>query len=300
MAPKVLETTDASEMNEIYSGYLRSCSTTDSVWNDEITLEEQTTVQCYIASGNYTNKLITPMLNAGSTALPWEPYTGGQPSPSPEYPQELVSAGDVSVTLSDGGETSQTLTLTGDLPGIPVDSGGNYTDPDGQQWACNYRDWAKGVDVQMLQKDKLPANNWVEERITDYYFEIRQENALSKSAKDPVVQSNYFLGKDNSRVHAAYRRVYIRFPKSSGISDLQSAQDFMATHDVEVIYPLGNPIETPIPAEELAAYKALQTYDGTTNVTATDGAGLTLRYVADIQKYIDNKLAAISAAMLEG
>ena len=29
------------------------------------------------------------MVNAGSTALPWEPYTGGKPSPSEEYPQPL-------------------------------------------------------------------------------------------------------------------------------------------------------------------------------------------------------------------
>lgn len=33
------------------------------------------------------------MLNAGSTPLPWEPYTGGKPSPSPDYPQEIESVG---------------------------------------------------------------------------------------------------------------------------------------------------------------------------------------------------------------
>lgn len=33
------------------------------------------------------------MLNKGSTALPWEPYTGNIPSPNPEYPQPIVSAG---------------------------------------------------------------------------------------------------------------------------------------------------------------------------------------------------------------
>ena len=33
------------------------------------------------------------MLNLGSTALPYEPYTGGQPSPSPDYPQPIISAG---------------------------------------------------------------------------------------------------------------------------------------------------------------------------------------------------------------
>lgn len=33
------------------------------------------------------------MLNKGDTHLPYEPYTGGKPSPSVEYPQEIVSAG---------------------------------------------------------------------------------------------------------------------------------------------------------------------------------------------------------------
>lgn len=36
---------------------------------------------------------IKVMLNAGSTVLPHELYTGGKPSPSPDYPQEIVSAG---------------------------------------------------------------------------------------------------------------------------------------------------------------------------------------------------------------
>lgn len=37
--------------------------------------------------------------------LPYEPYTGGKPSPSPEYPQEIVSAGESgSITVEVGGK----------------------------------------------------------------------------------------------------------------------------------------------------------------------------------------------------
>ena len=36
------------------------------------------------------------MINAGDTALPYEPYTGGAPSPSPDYPQDIISTGTVS------------------------------------------------------------------------------------------------------------------------------------------------------------------------------------------------------------
>lgn len=44
--------------------------------------------------GAIYDNVIKAMLNTGSTALPWEPYTGGKPSPSPDYPQEIQSAGD--------------------------------------------------------------------------------------------------------------------------------------------------------------------------------------------------------------
>lgn len=47
-----------------------------------------------VAVGSSVNTTIYPMLNKGSTPLPYEPYTGGIPSPNPQYPQEIVSAGD--------------------------------------------------------------------------------------------------------------------------------------------------------------------------------------------------------------
>lgn len=43
------------------------------------------------------------IVGIGSTALPFEPYTGGKPSPSPEYPQEIESAGrdgEIGVTVT--------------------------------------------------------------------------------------------------------------------------------------------------------------------------------------------------------
>lgn len=50
-----------------------------------------------VISGNVYNITgLRIMLNAGDTALPWEPYTGGAPSPSPDYPQDIISTGTVS------------------------------------------------------------------------------------------------------------------------------------------------------------------------------------------------------------
>ena len=45
-----------------------------------------------------------------------------------------------------------TLPTPNGLPGIPVTSGGNYTDPSGQQWVCDEVDLERGVKVQRVDK----------------------------------------------------------------------------------------------------------------------------------------------------
>ena len=45
-----------------------------------------------MAQNTYNNKYHI-MLNSGNIPLPYEPYAGGKPSPSPEYPQEIKNSG---------------------------------------------------------------------------------------------------------------------------------------------------------------------------------------------------------------
>lgn len=45
-----------------------------------------------------------------------------------------------------------TLPTPNSLPGIPVTSGGNYTDSQGQQWVCDEVDLERGVKVQRVDK----------------------------------------------------------------------------------------------------------------------------------------------------
>ena len=78
-------------------------------------------------------------------------------TPSPDNPAPIVSAGDggaITVTIGDGADERQTITLQtpNGLPGIPVTSGGNYTDPAGRQWVCDEVDLERGVKVQRVDK----------------------------------------------------------------------------------------------------------------------------------------------------
>lgn len=67
----------------------------DDLWNKPYTFETDTTIKCYIANGEYGNIKIYPMINKGDSPLSIEPYTGGQPSPNPDYPQIVHGVGNM-------------------------------------------------------------------------------------------------------------------------------------------------------------------------------------------------------------
>lgn len=80
---------------------------------------------------------------------------------------------------------------------------------------------------------------------------------------------------------------------TSSFTSLEEWREYLGKNKVSLIYAVSEPIETQLSAEELEAYAALRTYDGTT-VVATDApvAGLSARYVADGAAYIDSKIQA--------
>ena len=57
-----------------------------------------------------------------------------------------------------------TLPTPNGLPGIPVTSGGNYTDQSGQQWVCDEVDFGKVVKVQRVDKGAFDATKALAEQ----------------------------------------------------------------------------------------------------------------------------------------
>ena len=51
-------------------------------------------------SGKTYNDIIYPLIAESSTAVDWEEYTGGQPSPNPDYPQEIKSIENPTVSVA--------------------------------------------------------------------------------------------------------------------------------------------------------------------------------------------------------
>ena len=112
-------------------------------------------------------------LGIGSEPI-YEPYTGGIPSPSPDYPQEIKSVVNPTVKVSnEDGTKSQTVTLPYTLNAMPVSSGGNVT-IDGQQYIADYVDVERRKLVRMVDTlhpklaGDMSAYAGVKEHVTNY------------------------------------------------------------------------------------------------------------------------------------
>lgn len=108
----------------------------------------------------------------------YEPYTGGQPSPSPDYPQEIKSVVNPIVKLSNkGGTQFETVTLPYTLNAIPVSSGGNVT-IDGQQYIADYVDVERGKVVRIVDSSKLDNTQTIIDK-TEWLLAEQQETDLT-------------------------------------------------------------------------------------------------------------------------
>lgn len=75
-----------------------------------------------------------------------------------------VELGTTATAYSPYREQLLTLPTPNGLPGIPVTSGGNYTDENGQQWVCDEVDFGKSVKVQRIDKGAFDTTKTLAEQ----------------------------------------------------------------------------------------------------------------------------------------
>ncbi len=233
-------------------------------------------------------------------------------TPTPDAPVPIVSAGDggtIAVTLGDGGGKVQTLTLLtpNGLPGIPVTSGGNYTDSTGQQWVCDEVDLERGVKVQRVNRLKLDALSWRYELTptnkSDTFISDVPASQDGTTRGHSLCQYAVFDGvaydiemKEACRCYVWIKSVTLQFKAGSGINSVDAFSDWLkARPDASIFYCLATPIETPLTPDELAAYKVLTAYGPDTVVQASDGAGIKLDYQRDVNLAVKNLEDAIAS-----
>lgn len=205
-----------------------------------------------------------------------------------------------------------TLPTPNGLPGIPVASGGNYTDPQGQQWLCDEVDLERGVKVQRVKVLDIndtslrlyPSSNsyWY---VSTFLLDSSLNNTGAKSYKAVMCQKFPVVSQSDETkysypVVAPYGhtdRVELRFRAPEAL--YATIEDFRQTIvGTKVYYPLATPVETPLTPAEIAAYKALTAYAPDTVVQASDGAGVKLEYQRDVNiaiKKLEDAIASMTA-----
>ena len=225
-------------------------------------------------------------------------FEGSDGTPTPDAPVPIVSAGDggtIAVTLSDRNGKTQTLTLPtpNGLPGIPVTSGGNYTDQNGQQWVCDEVDLERGVKVQRIGKERVnTSDGGINEQ---YRLALDIPGNEGKDGAFPCIISITPYTPWTSCV--AGTKLYLKnITKPEG--GFYTAEELRALAiDVDFVYQLATPIETPLTPSEIAAYKALTAYGPDTVMQASDGAGVKLEYQRDVNiaiKRIEDAVASMT------
>ena len=232
----------------------------------------------------------------------WEPYTGGQPSPSPDYPQEIVGTDVTAVTVlgDDNQSKTATIQLTAPLHGI-----GEYRDRitmtkridrcvelifDGSEdWRV--RSWSRpttsgfyalgGLPEKMRARPGLCNQGTVTPGETEGVInQIWLGSSPTYGSVDLYVMNNSFYNPD--------------------IEDkgLAAWKAHLASHPLKIVTYLDTPVETDLPAATQSALNALTTFTGTTHINITAGGpepDVAVEYVQDTKAVIADLQAQINA-----
>ena len=196
----------------------------------------------------------------------------------------MIEAGSI-VTAYESAKPIQKATVTtpNGLHGIPVTSGGNYTDANGQQWICDEIDLARGVYVQRVGLLDFSNMVWYWDETYDIW---RSQDFSDGKGRTPLLCETipYVL---LSLGEGTITGTFINAPYNIWVRNGSTEN----TPSGKAYYQMNTPIETPLSEEELAAYKALYTYREHTTVSNDGHAYMELEYVMDAKKYIDSLMA---------
>lgn len=202
--------------------------------------------------------------------------------------------------------TEQAITIPHILRGLPVSSGGNYTDKNGQQWICDEINTERGVLVQRIGVEVFDGSTdeqWKREntKTAGFYrwstavISSKILPATSVSALGVFLNSHYPTKTANNTYSlqqgAAISNKGLVYVCDSNFvnSDLENWQAHLAENPLTLQYVLLTPIETPLSEEEVEAYKSLRTNCGGTNILFDSENGVdpfvSADYAVDIKRH---------------
>lgn len=239
---------------------------------------------CFIVTEGKTYDIsnILVQIEKGSVATSYEPYTGGQPSPSPDYPQEIKSVVNptVKVTNEDGLKVQSVTINNVTLNAIPVSSGGNVT-INGQQYVADYVDVERGKLVRMVDTvhpksaDDMSIYTGIKENVTNYRTHV--ESADKKGILSNMLLLNRdiwvedvcgtdIIEYDSVDFSLSYEKLGINSSTNAEQREI-AVKTWLENNDLMFMYTRRTSNEIDLTPEEVQTFKALATYYPVTNIS---------------------------------
>ena len=191
-----------------------------------------------------------------------------------------------------------TITISNGLPGIPVTTGGNYTDANGKQYICDEIDFSRGKYVRRVWQAEFDGSEdekW--RKVSTNYIYIECLPVAMSSRKGFC--SQYIVGNDTRGIRIGNgNATLIVFDDFSDENALSNFKANLSANPFKVMTYLDTPIETDLTQEQLQAYKSLTTFEQTSIISNDAGAQMEVEYACDTKTYIDNKLREIAQALV--
>ena len=239
----------------------------------------------YIESGRYTDIQI----EYGSSPTAYEPYTGGKPSPSPDYPQPIeITDQPVTVTIK-GGTEQQSITLT---PPKPMTKWDKLEKVDGV-WCWVYQHKVLSGTEIAKNASGIHSSGALTASISGIGIAENQDNSVCNKLICPT-KNVASLAYGEFRI--LYGNIYL---KIDGVTTAEDGRQWLESNDIIIIAQASAPELIPLSPSEQDKLNALTMYAPETEFTNTGGCNMELTYTVDTKSYVDSKIAAISAAVLE-
>lgn len=239
---------------------------------------------------------------------PFEKYTGGQPSPSPDYPQEINSI-EGSVEFDCSGKTDTNYVyqepnqVTFNLNGEKLRSVGDVKDE--LVVDLDTGDYYKLKNIEHLELAISNMDNlenypgWINvEKINEYYLNVNNIIGDILQFKSNITINRYSIGFNT----IAQSSVIWLEKGEFNLTQTQWKEQYP-----DLVFKLDYSIPSTetiklgtLSAEDLAK---LKTFKGYNNVTVNTNLGLmNIRFIygLDVKKYVDNKIAQLSEQLIKG
>lgn len=229
---------------------------------------------------------------------------------SAEFYDIMLNRGEIALPYESYFNQSLTLSTPNGLPGIKVDTGGNYTDSTGQQWITDEIDLARGKYIQRIGRKIFDgAENWshtITEKHKNNNFQMMIENEKGTINHHSVCNYIRFTNlvwddvlENLPKIYVYDSQITASFPPESEINSLETWKNYLKEkRDFEIQYVFETPTETELTPETIAAFKILHSNYPTTVISNDENAGMEASYVADTKHYIDKKFEELNQAIV--